>query len=313
MGVQTRPPFEGEPPGIAPRERKTARLGRHLPLIAVAPAALAILAVFGYPTFDGIRLSFSDWLGFGEPDWVGAANYVSALSSPDMWHSLWVTLVFSVGTSFGIVAIGSVLAATISMGAPGSKFYRVVWYLPSIAPGTAVAVLWSTGFQPDFGFVNGVLGALGLGDNHAWLADSSTAIFPTIFVSIWSGVGFSFLLLLGAMEQIPVSVYEAAGLDGASDTQKFFHITIPMIRPVLVTCSLLQFIWAANGFAMLWGMTQGGPGTATQTLPLLVYTKAFGLAEYGVASAMAVISGVLLLGVGIVSLRLSRSQQAGGL
>jgi raffinose/stachyose/melibiose transport system permease protein len=124
-------------------------------------------------------------------------------------------------------------------------------------------------------------------------------------------VGFAFLLLLGAMEQIPVSVYEAARIDGAGKVRTFFSMTLPLIRPVLVIVVLLQVIWHFNGFTILYAMTKGGPGYATTTLPVLVYREAFQQLDYGPASAMAILGGIVLLGVGIASVRLNRSRQEG--
>jgi ABC-type sugar transport system permease subunit len=122
-------------------------------------------------------------------------------------------------------------------------------------------------------------------------------------------VGFAFLLLLGAMEQIPVSVYEAARIDGASPVRALFSITLPLVRPVLAVTAMLELIWSFNGFTTLWAMTQGGPGFATSILPVQVYKEAFQQTEFGPASAMAVMGGLILIVVGAIGLRLSQSKQ----
>ena len=294
---------------------KTARPQRGLirshraALLGVLPAGLALVVVVGYPVFDGINLSFSSWLGVGDPTWVGIANYQTALSDPALRDSIAVTLFYAIASAVLMVGLASMLAAVVSGGARGAAFYRVVWFLPGVAPATAVAVFWSASFQPTSGAANAVLGYVGLGNEHAWLASPSTSIYPVIFVTVWSGAGFAFLLLLGAMEQIPVSVFEAASIDGASRFRKFWSITLPLIRPVLAICIMLEIIWSANGFSVVYAMTQGGPGDSTQTLPLLIYKEAFGLSNYGLASAMAVMSGLILLVIGAISLRLSRSRQ----
>ncbi|MCU1584224.1 MAG: sugar transporter permease [Microbacteriaceae bacterium] len=291
------------------QRRRSMTSSRIVAWCAIAPAAIALILVVGYPALDGLRLSFSSWVGLGEPEWIGFDNYVQAIGSSEMRTSLLLTMAYAVGSAVIMVALATLLAAAISGGARGSAFYRVVWFLPGVAPATAVAVFWSASFQPGTGSVNAVLGALGLGNDHAWLASQQTAIYPVIGVTVWSGAGFAFLLLLGAMEQIPVSVFEAASIDGASSARKFFSITLPLVRPVLVICLMLEIIWAANGFSVVYAMTQGGPGTATETLPLLIYKQAFSLSNYGLASAMAVISGVILIVIGLVSLRFSRSRQ----
>jgi raffinose/stachyose/melibiose transport system permease protein len=263
------------------------------------------------PALQGIRTSLSSWSGFGDLTFVGLTNYTDALQDPLFWQSMGRSVLFTLLSTVGVVVIALLLAAAVSGGTPGYRFYRVVWFIPGVAPIAAGAVFWTSAFQPGQGIVNVVLGALGLGSNHSWLASSTLAIYPTIFVTIWTSVGFAFLLLLGAMEQIPVSVYEAARIDGAGKVRTFFAMTVPLIRPVLVIVTLLQIIWHFNGFTVLYAMTKGGPGYATTTLPVLVYREAFQQLNYGPASAMAILGGIVLLGVGIASVRLNRSGQEG--
>ena len=121
-----------------------------------------------------------------------------------------------------------------------------------------------------------------------------------IAVAIWQGAGFAFLVILGAMEEIPVSVYEAAALDGTGPVRQFFRITLPLTRPVLSMILLLEAIWAFNGFTLVWGMTQGGPGDATAILPVQVYKEAFQFGNFGAAAAISVVGGLVLLVVGFV-------------
>jgi ABC-type sugar transport system permease subunit len=163
--------------------------------------------------------------------------------------------------------------------------------------------------SPGQGAVNVILGQVGLGQMHAWLSDPHAALYPVIWATVWAGVGFAFLLLLGAMEQIPVTLYEAARIDGASAWRRFTAVTLPLIRPVLVITTMLELIWAANGFTTVYAMTNGGPGDATQTLPVLIYKQAFQYTNFGLASAMGVVSGIALTLVGLVSLRFSASRQ----
>ena len=163
--------------------------------------------------------------------------------------------------------------------------------------------------QPSTGVVNQFLGAIGLGSAHTWLSDPSSAMYVIAFVVVWHGVGFAFLLLLGAMEEVPVSVHEAARLDGASGWRRFGSITLPLIRPVLGTVTLLNIVQAFNGFTFVWGITGGGPGNATEVLPILVYKQAFLFGHFGPAAAMAIIGGVILLVIGFLSLRLQRSAE----
>jgi raffinose/stachyose/melibiose transport system permease protein len=278
-------------------------------VLAVVPAVAATAVFVFLPALQGIRASLSTWQGFGPMNFVGLRNYTSALHNPLFWQSMRTTVVFTALSTVGIVGMGLVLAAAVSARTPGYRFYRVVWFIPGVAPVAAGAVFWASAFQPNQGAVNAVLGAVGLGAAHSWLANESQAIYPAIFVAIWTSVGFAFLLLLGSMEQVPISLYEAAKVDGASTLRIFFKITLPMIRPVLVIVTLLEIIWNFNSFTLMYAMTKGGPGYSTTTLPLLVYRESFQNLNYGPGSAMALLGSLFLLVIGAVSVWLNRSNQ----
>jgi raffinose/stachyose/melibiose transport system permease protein len=287
---------------VGARRRTTA--------LAIIPA-LALTALFLFiPALQGIRTSLSTWKGFGPLHYVGFQNYTDALHNAIFWQAMSRTVQYTVLSTAGIVVLGLLLAAAVSAQTPGYRFYRVVWFIPGVAPIAAGAVFWASAFQPNQGVVNVVLGAIGLGNAHSWLADASLALYPTIFVTIWVHVGFAFLLLLGAMEQIPVSLYEAARVDGVGRVRTFSAITLPLIRPVLVIVTILEIIWNFNSFTVMYAMTKGGPGYATTTLPVLVYREAFQNLNFGPASAMAMLGSLVLLAMGAVSVRLNKSMQS---
>jgi ABC-type sugar transport system permease subunit len=277
--------------------------------IFLAPLFILLFIFLVLPIINSIRLSFSRWGGLGPLEPVGLENYKYLFSDAQMRYSVLITLVYASAVAFLVVAFGAILAAVISAGIRGHKLLKVIWFFPGIAPPTAVAVFWNGAFQPEFGAVNVILGKLGLKSDSAWLASSTTVLYPAIFVAAWAGVGFAFLVLLGAVEQVPVSVREAAVVDGANIYQQFTKITLPLIRPVLITMLTLQVIWAFNGFTVLWALTNGGPSDSSAILPILAYKEAFRYGRFGNAAAMAVIAGVFLLLVGYFGLRKSRSRQ----
>jgi len=282
--------------------RKRTKNSREARLIAVilGGGLLILVVFFGLPMVDLVFTSLSRWSGVGDRVFVGGENYLALLSDTSVHDSLARSVTLGLGTAVGISIIATVLAALVSGGIKGSNLYRVVWFLPAIAPPSAVAVFWALSVQPKSGVVNVVLGALGLGNDHAWLADPATALWVVIAVAIWQGAGFAFLVILGAMEEVPVSIYEAAAIDGTGPIRQFFSLTLPLIRPVLSMVLLLESIWAFNGFTLVWGMTEGGPGEATTILPVQVYQEAFHLGHFGAAGAISVVGGILLLIVGVV-------------
>jgi raffinose/stachyose/melibiose transport system permease protein len=308
MGVTQRRSKAREGPARAGASivgQKTSRMA-----LAVAPAMILLAAVVVIPTVEGVRLSLTDWGGVGNPNPVGLDNYREILGGSALYSTLWVTFKYAVPSAVLITVLGTVLAATVSTELAGYRFYRVVWFIPGLAPLAAVGVFWTTAFQPTTGLVNTVLGGLGMGSSHAWLAGPSTAIYPVIVATVWASVGFAFLLLLGATESVDVTLYEAARIDGAGRFRQFTSITLPLIRPTIVVTGVLELIWSFNGFALIWAMTQGGPGGATETLPVAVYRDAFLLTKFGEASALAIIGGVVLLVVGSVAMQFSRSAQS---
>lgn len=309
--IPVRGPSSGRGSIQARGSRRTAKRRAYLlGAVTMLPAVLMIMALFGLPSVQAVLLSLTSWGGVGAPRPVGLDNYREILSSPTFYSTVLRTLLYAVLTAGGITVIATFLAAAISAGVAGARFYRVIWFAPAVAPAAAVGVFWSTAFQPRIGTANAMLGAIGLGDDHAWLAGTATALYVLVLISVWAGVGFAFLLLLGGMEQIPVSVYEAARIDGASVLRQFFSITLPLIRPVLAITATLQLIWAFNGFTLVWALTKGGPADSTTTLPVLVYKEGFQFFRFGEASTVAVLAGALLVLIGFVAMRMSQSQQA---
>jgi len=273
------------------------------------PVFVLLFVFLALPMINSVKLSFSRWGGLGPLEAVGLNNYKFLFTDPQMRYSSRITIFYAFTVAFFVVAIGTLLAAAVSANVRGHKAMKLIWFFPGIAPPTAVAIFWSSGFQPESGVVNILLGKIGLGNNHAWLASSDTALFPVIFVGVWSAVGFAFLVILGAVEQIPVSLREAALVDGANMRQQFTKITLPLIRPILMTIFTLEIIWTFNGFTVVWAMTNGGPSDSTSILPILAYKEAFRYGRFGTAAAMAVITGIFLMVVGTIGIRLSRSEQ----
>lgn len=296
-------------PGSSGRPNSSNRQARQV-LWMLAPGVILLVVFFGLPIIDLVRSSLSEWSGIGQPTFIGLENYQAILSDEAVGSALLRSLVLGVGASLGISAIATVLAALVSGGIRGSSLYRIIWFLPAIAPPSAVAVFWALSVQPRSGAVNAFLGSIGLGDTHALLADPATAMWVIIGVAIWQGVGFAFLVILGAIEDVPVAVYEAASIDGCSPVRQFFSITLPLIRPVLSMIALLEVIWAFNGFTLVWGMTRGGPGDATAILPVQVYKEAFLFGDFGFAAAISVVGGIFLLIIGIVGQALGSSKGA---
>lgn len=288
--------------------RRPRRTARTIPIGMMAPA-LALLALFmAYPVGESVHISFGAWDGVGSVAYRGLTNYRRLVHDSVVRQSVVTSLEFFLGTVVFTVVIGCLLANAISRRVPGARVFKVVWFLPVIIPVSVAGIFWSNAFQPTTGAANTVLGYLGLGNGHAWLASSSTALYATIFVAVWTQTGYAMLLLLGAMGTIEPDVHEAATLDGVGAAGRLFRITLPNIVPMLGTVATLTAVFSFNAFGIIYAMTRGGPGNATSILPVLVYQQSFLHQDYGYGSASAVLTTLIVGAIGILVLRLFRQQ-----
>jgi ABC-type sugar transport system permease subunit len=280
-------------------------------MLLSTPAIVGIIVVFLVPLIITVKLSFSSWSGVGPVKPVGTANYRNLLSDSTFYASVRITLLFSVVVTIGIMLLATITAMAVRRGRAAAAL-AVIWFLPAIAPGVAIAVFWGFAFQPISGAVNAILGKLGLGSSHAWLASPSTARWAVMAVGIWAGVAFPFLIIVGAIARISSEIYEASQIDGASGWRQAWYITVPMIQPVLVTVAVLELIWNFNSFTLIWAMTRGGPVDSTSTLPVRLYTTAFTNFDFGEAAAIGVMASVVLVAAGIIGLRFANSRSTLG-
>jgi ABC-type sugar transport system permease subunit len=288
-----------------PRRTRTPAL---FPLLCLAPALILLLVFVAYPILESVRVSFGSWDGVGAVVFRGLANYTRLFTDGVFASSLITSLEFFAIVTIVTVVLAVLLANAVSRGVPGRSFFRVVWFLPVIVPVTVSGVFWASAFQPTTGIVNTLLGAVGLGSTHSWLASGSTVIYVVAFASVWTQAGYAMLLLLGAMESVPVEVHEAAELDGVGPVARLFRITLPIIFPMLGTVTVLMAVFSFNAFGIIYGMTNGGPGNASSILPVLVYKESFLQQDYGYGSATAVITCLVVGIIGIAVLRIFRQQ-----
>lgn len=264
----------------------------------LTPAVVMILAFMAMPLFESLQLSFFEWNGLLPQKYVGLDNFVELLEDRFFWGALWHTLAFAGVATLGTVLIGFLLAVVISRGVWGASIYRVVFYLPVMLPMTVTGALWARIYETNFGLLNTLLRTLGLDHLAAsWLGDVNLSLWAIVAVSIWQFSGFPMIVLLAAIENISQEIHEAATLDGVSEWQRLRFLTVPLIRPVLFSISMLQIIFSLKVFDLVWIMTKGGPGESSSVLGTYLYRKAFELRSYGYASAVAVIMFVVIFAV----------------
>jgi len=286
-----------------------------LAYLFLLPAILAIVLVLFYPIINLFVTSFFSRPTLTRPShFIGLVNYLSVLQDPIFPTALRNTIVWTLGVTIGQVMIGMYFALILHLRFPGRWLARALVIVPWILPGIVVAVTWRFMYSQDFGLINLVLRGIGLDQlAHAWLGDVQTAMIAVIVVGIWKGFGFYTLMFLAGMQTIPTELYEAARIDGANDRQQLVRITLPLLRPVLITSTVLGLIWTSNYFDAIFVMTGGGPARSTETLPMFIYNTGF--AFYRTEEAMAgsnvlMVIVLLLLGVYLlIARRISPNQR----
>ena len=268
-------------------ERRQALRENLLAYLFLLPAILAIALVLFYPIASLFVTSFYSRPTFTRPSqFIGLQNYLEVLRDPIFPTAIRNTFIWTFGVTIGQVVIGMYFALILHRRFPGRWLARALVIIPWILPGIVVAVTWRFMYSQDFGLINLVLRSIGLEQlAHSWLGDVQTAMIAVILVGVWKGFGFYTLMFLAGMQTIPVELYESARIDGANERQQLLRITLPLLRPVLITSTVLGLIWTSNYFDAIFVMTGGGPARSTETLPMFIYNTGF--AFYRTEEAMA--------------------------
>jgi multiple sugar transport system permease protein len=275
---------------VAPQRNVLRRL---VPYGYLSPTVLLIVVLMVVPIVMVISYSFRDNVIVQENSvFAGFANYTKVLTDPDFLAALKNTTVFiSVSTGAHLVlglAFAMMLNTQLLSGVTKAIF-RIVYILPWLFTIAVIAVIWRLLLDPS-GVVNYVLRTLGVVQEGVnWLGDPGKALWAVTFVNIWSGYPFFMISLLAGLQGISGDLYEAAAVDGANPVQRFLHVTLPQLRPVIISMAVLDLIWTSQQFALIWMTTGGGPLHVTEMLSTYTYKQAFSSYEFATASASAVI------------------------
>ena len=261
---------------------------------------LAVTAVvIIYPAFYAIELSFQRVESFiSEPEWVGLDNYVRVLADPEFWSALRRGVVFAGTTIVLQVVLGIAIAMLLDAAIPFKRLVRGVAILPYLLPTLIVALVFRWMLNDPIGIFTVAADNLGFGVID-WFGTPGRAMALVIAVSVWIWTPFVTVAVLAGLQSIPETLYEAAKVDGASAWQRFWHITLPQLSPVLTVIVLLRAIWMFNKFDIIWLLTGGGPLQGTEHLPILAYRKAFQSYDVGMGATVSTIS-FLILTVGVL-------------
>ena len=284
------------------------------PLYFAVPALTLYGLFFILPSLGGIAYAFTDWSSFSDDvNFVGLKNFAKVFSSNEHYLVyLWNTLLFTVATIVLKTVAGLGLALLLNEGVKRLvNVYRVMIYIPVVLPFVVVGLIFRSILNPATGFLNTLLRAVGL-DVLAlnWLVDPHIALYSIIAVDTWKGVGYIMVILLAGLQTIPADYYEAAEVDGASGWQRFWYVTLPMLTPAMVVVTVLNVLYGLRVFDIVYAMTNGGPGYATEVLQTGIF-EAFSKGQYGLGTAISSILLVILLAAGYGVIRLLERQPAG--
>ncbi|WP_369790786.1 carbohydrate ABC transporter permease [Rouxiella sp. WC2420] len=284
--------------------------------VLLAPILVMMFVLTAWPLVRTFWLSFTDagLIGDGTaPAWVGADNFLYALTDPDFRAALWRTLYFTFVSVISEGIIGVLVALLLNQQFWGRTVLRVLVILPWALPTIVNATMWRLNFNPDYGSINALLTQIGLIDHYrSWLGSPDSAINAVMFADIWKNYPLVTLLTLAALQTIPEDLFEAARLDGASAWRRFRAITFPAIAAPLAVALILRTIDAFKVFDIIYVMTRGGPLDSTKTVSFFVYQESFSYLRAGSGAAYAVLMTIICaLLIGIYMLLLLRQRKQG--
>jgi len=262
--------------------------------------SLAILTLFKFiPLLWNLHLSFHEMSFTGETSWVGLTNWRMILSDPVFMKSLINTFLFLSSVPLAIlIALG--IALLLNQTFIGSNLFRSIFFFPYISMTVAIAVIWTYMFKTDGGVVNYLLIQSGIIEgNISWLTDSFWARVSIIVIQTWKTVGFYMIIILAGLQNIPEQVYEVSRIDGANRFQRFYYITLPLIKPTLAVCALVGVTTSFLLFDLIIVLTNGGPSRSTEVLITWLYKQAFEFGEFGYAAVLTMILFVIMTVIGL--------------
>lgn len=268
-------------------------------LIFILPAFLLFTFILFIPICQSVYYSFCEYKGITAPKFIGLENYKNMLDDKSLKYAIKNSVFFLVFSCISQLICGMFLAAILTNIEKGRNLYKNIIYLPCVLSSTALGLLWMFIFSPKLG-INQLLAQFGI-EGPLWLMDTSGYIILPMwviaFVALWQYVGQSMMLYMAQISGINKSLYEASYIDGCTKAKSFFHITLPLIRPMVATAMSLNAIGSLKFFDLIYNMTEGGPNHQTEVLATHLYTQGFKYNKYGYASAIGVLLIVLCLAV----------------
>ena len=295
------------PTPAVPVAKRTRSVDGYWPFVFVAPLFAGVIVFYLWPLAQSAYYSFTEWGVFGGATWIGAENYVRLLNDSQTLRSILNTVIYTAILLLGI-PIATVLASLLNR--PGLRFatlYRICFFLPYVAMPTAIAMVWKIIYNQDYGIINAMLSTVGI-SGPAWISTEWFALIAVSVLGLWMSIGFNMIILAAGLKGIPVELYEASSLDGASPTRQFFSVTVPLLTPSIFFLTVMQLINGFQLFDLLYALL--GPTNPvmpkTQSLVFRFYDAAFLANDKGYASAVAMVILLIIAAVTLMQFRMQR-------
>ncbi len=281
------------------------RMKALVPLVWIAPALILYVVFKLLPLIAGLYLSALRWNGIDPAQFVGFQNYLDFFNDPLVLTALMNNTLYAIGTVSGKIVLSLLLALLLNQALKGRSFYRTALFMPVVISFVVVSILWAWLYNPQFGLVNQLLTSLGLKFLILdWLGSPKVALGSLMIVDIWKWYGFHMVIFIAGLQAIPNELYEASSIDGASRWDNFVHITLPLLRPIMLVNVMVSLMGGFNVFDIPYVMTEGGPANSTLVMALHIYIRGFKYYKFGYAAAMNYILLVIVTLVSAVQMRL---------
>jgi multiple sugar transport system permease protein len=265
-----------------------------VPLLFISPWIIGFLVFTLGPLVMSLIMSFFNWPVIGKPEFIGLGNYAQMfMKDPQFGKSIWITVKFALLFVPLNIIVSLILAVLISQPVKGAGTFRTIFYLPSVVSGVAVSIIWGWILNSEYGLLNYLLSLLGV-EGPRWLSSPNWALIAMVIASVW-GLGTLMLIFYTGLKNIPMELYEAASIDGASPLRRFFKITLPMLSPTILFNVITSTIGALQQLTLALLLTNGGPSKSTYFYGMFVYNNAFKHFKLGYASANAWFMFIIIL------------------
>jgi multiple sugar transport system permease protein len=270
-------------------------------MLLIGPCVLYLVAFSIYPLVVSLIRSFQDYDSRADSwRWVGLGNYRELFTSPEFWHVVEHTAIFTFGGVAIQVVLGTALALFFNQRLRGASIVRVILILPMLLTPIVVGLMWRMLLNPDWGMLNWIVERLGIHDVQ-WLSDPQTALRTLILVDCWQWTPFVFIIVYARLQALPQDVFEAASVDGATWFERTRFVTLPLLMPAIVFAGVFRAIDAFRTFDLVYGLTNGGPVQSTSTLSFEAFQNGFEYFHYGYASAISYVM-VIAAAIGVTLL-----------